>query len=254
MLYLCIPARDEEATLGPLLWKIRRTLAEFGRDYHVLVLDDGSRDGTAETLERYRRVMPLTVLREESPLGYARAVERLLREAVSESKYPKRDAAIVLQGDFSENPENLVALVKAFEGGADVVAGRPEEDAGDPQPRARRWVRTGARLLLGSAVRGAPVSDPLCGLRAYRIVCLKKALREREGGTPTREGWAANLELLAAIAPHARRIEEVPVRVRYRDLPRETRFRGWDAFRSLLGMRGQVRWMVPLQQEEVKAS
>src|SRR5690606_4267955 len=202
MLYLCIPARDEDATIGPLLWKIRRTMADFGRDYHVLVLDDGSRDATAETLERYRRVMPLTVLREESPIGYPRAVERLLREAVAESKYPKRDAAVVMQGDFSENPENLLTLMKAFEGGADVVAGRPEEDAADPSPGARRWVRAGARLVLGGAVRGAPVSDPFCGLRAYRIVCLKKALRERGEVTVTSgDGWAANLELLSAILP-----------------------------------------------------
>jgi glycosyltransferase involved in cell wall biosynthesis len=249
MLYLCIPARDEDATIGPLLWKIRRTMADFGRDYHVLVLDDGSRDATAETLERYRRVMPLTVLREDSPIGYPRAVERLLREAVAESRYPKRDAAVVMQGDFSENPDNLLAIVKAFEGGADVVAGRPEEDAADPSPRARRWVRTGARLVLGGAVRGAPVSDPFCGLRAYRIVCLKKALRERgDAAAISGDGWAANLELLSAITPFARRIEEAPVRMRYRDLPRESRFRGWDAFRSLVRLRGRIRWVPPREE------
>lgn len=249
MLYLCIPARDEDATIGPLLWKIRRTMADFGRDYHVLVLDDGSTDATAETLERYRRVMPLTVLHEASPGGYSRAVEKLLREAVARSSYPKRDAAVVLQGDFSENPDDLVALVKALEGGADVVAGRPQVDAADPAPGSHRWVRRGARLVLGAAVRGAPVSDPFCGLRAYRIVCLRRALRER-GDQPvvTSDGWAANLEFLCAITPFARRIEEAPVRIRYRDLPRESRFRGWDAFRSLLRLRGRVQWVLPREE------
>ena len=246
MLYLCIPARDEEATIGPLLWKVRKVMAEFGRDYHVLVLDDASRDATAETLQRYRRVLPLTVLPVEAPLGYSRATERLLREAVALSRYPKRDVAVVLQADFSESPDHVVSLVKALEGGADVVAGRQEDDQGDPVPGARRWARRGARLLAGSALRGAPVSDPLCGLRAYRIISLKKAFREW-GDRPltSGDGWAANLEILNVVAPFAGRIEETPIRVLYRDLPRESRFRGWDTFRTLLKLRGRIRWNPP---------
>lgn len=245
MLYLCIPARNEEATIGPLLWKIRKVMAEFGRDYQVLVLDDASSDATGETLERYRRVIPLTVLREESPIGYGRALERLLKAAVEESRYPKRDAVLTLQADFSESPELLVPLVKSLEGGADIVVGRQEESTVDPTPRPRVWARRGARFLMGRALRQAPVSDPFCGLRAYRIVSLRKALREW-GDRPltTGEGWAANLEILSVVAPFARRIEETPVQFRYKDLPRESRFRGWDAFRTLMALRGRVQWPV----------
>jgi glycosyltransferase involved in cell wall biosynthesis len=243
MLYLCIPARNEEATIGPLLWKIRKVMADFGRDYHVLVLDDASSDATAETLDRYRRVIPLTVLREETPIGYGRALERLLKTAVDQSRYPKRDAVVTLQGDFSESPELLVPLVKTLEGGADIVVGREEDSPGDPTPRPRVWARRGARFLMGRSLRGAPVSDPFCGLRAYRIVSLRKALREW-GDRPltTSGGWAANLEILSVVAPFARRIEETPVHLRYKDLPRESRFRGWDAFRTLLALRGRVQW------------
>jgi dolichol-phosphate mannosyltransferase len=245
MLYICIPARDEEATIGPLLWKIRKVLGEFRRDYQVLVLDDGSVDGTRAAVERYRRTLPLTLLHEETPIGYARGVERLLREAVRVSRYPRRDAAITLQADFSESPEALVALIKALEGGADVVAGREEVSPSDPAPRERVWARRGARWLLGQVFRGAPVSDPLCGLRAYRIISLKKALREL-GDRPlsSSDGWAANLEILGAVVPFARRIDEVPVQLRYRDLPRASRFRGWDSFRTLLRLRGRVRWVL----------
>jgi glycosyltransferase involved in cell wall biosynthesis len=249
MLYLCIPARDEESTIGPLLWKVRKVMAEFGRDYHVLVLDDGSVDATPETLDRYRRFLPLTVLREEASVGYARAMERLLREAVQLSRYPKRDAVLTLQADFSESPDLLIPLVKTLEGGADVVVGRQEEAMGDPIPGPRIWTRRGARFVMGSALKGAPVSDPFCGLRAYRIISLRKVFREL-GDRPltTGEGWGANLEILSAVAPFARRIEETPMQVRYRDLPRESRFRGWDVFRTLLKLRGRVRWVRPLEE------
>ena len=61
MVFITIPARDEERTIGVLLWKLRKVMAEFNRPYEVIVLDDASRDGTPEVLERYRGLLPLHV-------------------------------------------------------------------------------------------------------------------------------------------------------------------------------------------------
>ena len=69
MIYICIPALNEARTIGVLLWKIRQVMDEFPRDYHVLVLDDGSTDDTREVLEPYLRVLPVTVLRNERTLA-----------------------------------------------------------------------------------------------------------------------------------------------------------------------------------------
>ena len=72
MIYLCIPAHNEASTVGVLLWKIRNVLGEFGRDYRIVVHDDASSDETPEVLQRYRRSLPLTVLRSDEHLGYGR--------------------------------------------------------------------------------------------------------------------------------------------------------------------------------------
>lgn len=247
MIYICIPAHEEARTLGVLLWRIRTVMAEFDRDYTVLVLDGGSEDRTAEILDKYEKILPLRVFREEAPRGYRHAVERLLREAAERAPYPKRDAAVVLQGDFTERPEGIVSLVKTLEGGADVVAGVVESN-GHPAPRPVQLVRWVAPKLLGRTWRRAPVSDPLSGFRAYRIVVLKKALRER-GDAPllVREGWAANVELLQRVAPHARRIEEAPVRTGYGIRSRESRIRPLRTLRELLRVRGHG-W-VPASEE-----
>jgi glycosyltransferase involved in cell wall biosynthesis len=84
VIHICIPVHDEAATIGILLWKIRKVMAEFGRDYEIVVLDDASTDGTAEVLERYRRVLPLRVERSGTRLGYGAATERLLRDVPSD--------------------------------------------------------------------------------------------------------------------------------------------------------------------------
>ena len=66
MIHICIPAHNEGRTIGVLLWKIRKVMADFERDYRILVLDDGSTDDTAETLRRYARSLPLRILTEET--------------------------------------------------------------------------------------------------------------------------------------------------------------------------------------------
>ena len=246
MIYLCIPARDEAATIGVLLWKVRKVMGEFGRDYRAVVLDDASTDGTGEVLQRYRRSLPLTVLHSEERLGYAASVERLLRHVVDESSYPKRDCAVVLQGDFTESPDDVVGLVKTIEGGADIVAGCLPRGMTDV-PRPVRIARGLARLAMGGALRKAPVSDPLSGLRAYRVIVLKKALRDLpEGQRLVRsEGWAANVDFLRTLSPHARRIAESPAQLRYDRRTRPSRFQAFRTLLSLARLRGATRWQAP---------
>lgn len=243
MIYLCIPTHNEARTVGVLLWKVRKVLGEFGRDYRLLVLDDASTDDTAQVLERYRRKLPLTVLRSDERLGYARSVERLLRKAVELAPYPKRDSAVVLQADFTENPEDVVELQKILEGGADIVAGTLPEGLEAPKPV--RWGRRLARYALGRVWGGAPVSDPLCGLRMYRVIVLKKAFRDlaEDESLVASDGWAANVEFLGRLAPHARRIEETPLRLRYELQTRPSRFRVWSTLLSLVRLRRPgARW------------
>lgn len=242
MIYVCVPVHDEATTIGPLLWKLRTVLtdADFRRDFHVVVFDDGSQDGTKEAIERYRDVLPLTVLRSDSPVGYGVAVDRLLRHVAEAAPYPKRDAAVVLQADFTEDPAAIVDLIKTYEGGADVVAG-VADDPRDACPRGVRWARRLAPWVLGATHSRSPVADPLCGFRAYRIVVLKKALRDVEALCAAPEPWLASLELLRVTVPHARRVEEAPLALRYDRLTRPSRFRALHTLRSLLRLRGE-RW------------
>ena len=260
MVFICVPCRDEDRTIGVLLWKIREVMAEMGRDYEVIVLDDASRDGTPELLRRYTRVMPLTVLATKRPVGYGAALERLLRAAAGRTRYPKRDAIVTLQGDFTEHPDHLRPLIRTFEGGADIVAGDATGKAGAATGRASaatgkaaattgkaaattapRIVRLTAwlgRIALGRSEAEALGGSPLQGFRAYRAVVVKKALEDvRDGPLVRTTGWAANAELMKVLAPYARRTAHVPVAPRYDIRWRRSRVRPFATLREILRVR-----------------
>ena len=226
MIYICIPALNEARTIGVLLWKTRQVMEEFPRDYHVLVLDDGSTDDTAQVLEPYARVLPVTVLRNERTGGYAAAVEKLIREAVRLSTHPKRDVLVVMQADFTESPDDIPNLLKRVEGGADVVGSSVAGVEGE-LPRSLRWGRKGLPWLLPRSSLPREIKDPLSGFRAYRVSVLKRALQDGKPLLTRQAGWAANAELLLSVAPHVRRAEDAEVRLRYTSRERETRFRPW---------------------------
>ena len=173
MIYVCIPSHNEAATVGLLLWKIRQVFAAFPREYQLLVLDDGSTDTTGEVLERYTRVLPLTVIRHDERQGYASSVEELLRTAVELTDRPKRDAAILMHADFVHNPQTIPELVRRIESGADLVVAEGRL-AGEPS-WSGRVARRHAHLLLRGVVSVAGVGDLVTGFAAIRLVAYRGA-------------------------------------------------------------------------------
>jgi hypothetical protein len=234
VIYVCIPAHNEERTIGVLLWKIRQVLADFPRDYQLLVANDGSTDSTADVLAPYQRVLPLTVINTPDRRGYATALELLLREAVRRAEYPKRDVIVTMQADFTDDPNEIAALLKRVEAGADVVCANAELPQTAPRPQ--RWIRRVGNFLVRR--RGWPegVSDPLSGYRAYRVLVVKRALEERNGGRLlTWEGWSASAELLKLVQPHSRRTESIITTQRIDRQQRPSRRGFWEALPGLLG-------------------
>jgi glycosyltransferase involved in cell wall biosynthesis len=229
LLYICIPAYDEAPTVGLLLWRIRKVFQEYPREYEIIVFNDGSRDATAETLQAYTDVLPLTIMGTEEHIGYARTLDALCREVSRRTRYPRRDAMIVMQADFTDQPEHLPELIKRFEGGADlVVAERPQPSQKDAPPKPVRWMRRVAPWVLRPFLSVPGVADPFGTFRLYRITVLRDLIRHA-GDAPIVQGavWSANVDLLARAAPLARRVETVALEPRYDLRPRASRIHPW---------------------------
>lgn len=239
MIYFCIPSHNEAATVGPVLWKLRRVLEESAREYQLLVGDDGSTDHTVEALEPYLNVLPLSILRNATPLGTAATVERLLKEALERSDRHKRDVAIVLPADFTVDPSDILEFLKRLDSGADLVVGEAHLE-GEPDPWRRR-IRRWAPWLLGRAVRVPGIKDIVSGVVAFRLVALRNAFRDRSDRWLATEGWAANAELLAAAAAGARRIEAVPITERADRRQRPSRQEPWPLAKELWRARRRLK-------------
>ncbi|HEX6967141.1 MAG TPA: glycosyltransferase family 2 protein [Gemmatimonadaceae bacterium] len=225
MLFICIPAYNEAPTVGLLLWRIRRVFEDYPREYEVIVLDDGSTDATHELLQPYTKVLPLTVLRNTERKGYAAALDTLARAASQRTRYPRRDAMLVMQADFTDQPEHIPELVKRFEGGADMVIA---EQSAIPAsaPVAVRRLRRIAPWIVRPFMRIPGIADPLGSFRIYRIALLRELFKQVGNAPIVRwDGWAANIELLMKLSRFARRIETVELAPRYDLRPRETRVR-----------------------------
>lgn len=224
MLYLAIPAHNEAATIGVLLWRLRTVLAEFPREYEAVVYDDASDDSTSEILESYARVMPLTVLRGERRIGYAGAVDALIRHVARDTRYPRRDAMLLLQGDFTDSPTLVPEFVKRFEGGTDVVVGERGSAVRRKAPTQVRRLMRAEPWLLRFLVRADGIRDLTSSYRLIRISVLRDLLRSvGDGPACTGDPRTANADLLMRLVPLARRVETLPVEPTWEVRLRETR-------------------------------
>lgn len=151
-----IPAYNEEEVLPGLLPKIRAVLPEAG----LLVVDDGSRDGTAAAARR----AGAKVARHPVNLGYGAALQTGYRYALRAGY----DAVLQLDADGQHEPACLLDLLRAREDGDwDLVLGS-RFLSGARRYRAPWARRIGMRVFgaISSAILGRRVTDPTTGFQA----------------------------------------------------------------------------------------
>ena len=193
MISLVFPMFDEEANLGPLLASALALAPRLADEFEIIVVDDGSRDGSAAVVEAQRRLDPrVRLLRHPANIGYGAALRSGLRASRGDLVF-FTDAD--LQFDLREI-ENLLAHADEF----DIVAGyrAPRRD-----PWRRRVLAFGWGLLV-RALFGLRVRDIDCAFKVFRRPVLD--------ALPIASiGAFVNTELLLRARSHGFRVHEVPV-------------------------------------------
>lgn len=190
-----IPTYNEADNIEPLTAAIRRACP--GLD--ILVVDDGSPDGTADLAER----LGLAVIRRPAKLGLGSAYVTGFSYAL-ERGYTRIAG---MDADFSHDPDLLPALFALLEP-FDVAVGARYLPGGGTVNWGwyRRTLSKGANVLARAALR-MPLHDVTSGYRAYRREVLDSIGIE----TLRSEGYAFLVELLFRCVQHGFRIGEVPI-------------------------------------------
>ena len=160
LLSIVVPLFDEEANVEPLVGRIRASLATSGiAGWELLLVDDGSRDGTASVCAEQARDDPrVSVVPLARNYGQTTALQAGFDAA-------RGDIVITMDGDLQNDPADIPRLLDAIEAGNDLVVGYRvrRQDAflmrKLPSWAANRIIRRMPRV---------PVRNVGCALKAYR--------------------------------------------------------------------------------------
>ena len=158
-LSIVIPVYNEEENVEPLIGEIEVALSALGKSYEVVVVDDGSRDGTFLKLRQMHQCLPqLKVIGLKRNFGQTAALAAGLAHAQGE-------VVILMDGDAQNDPADIPALLAKLDEGNDLVAGW-RHNRQDPFLNRRLPSMIANRLI--SLTTHVKLHDYGCTLKALR--------------------------------------------------------------------------------------
>jgi len=219
-----VPAYNEASTIVEVLDRV----SELELDKQIVVVDDGSTDGTGDLVERWRDGRGDVVLVRKTNGGKGSAV----RAAIP---HVEGDIAVIQDADLEYDPADVPALIEPIQRGrADVVFGS-RLSGGRPQRAYLFWHLVGNRFLslLTNILYNTTLSDMETGYKAFRVEVLRSLdLRQNDFGIEP--------EITAKICKRKLRVYELPIAYygrTYAEGKKITWKDGVKAIRVLLGVR-----------------
>ena len=219
-----MPAYNEAATIVAVL----DAVSALGLDNQIVVVDDGSTDGTGDLVERWRDGRDGVVLVRQPNRGKGAAVRAAIPHVDGE-------IAVIQDADLEYDPADVPALIEPIERGvADVVFGS-RLSGGRPQRAYLFWHLVGNRFLslLTNLLYNTTLSDMETGYKAFRSDVLRSLeLRQDDFGIEP--------EITAKVCKRKLRVYELPIAYygrTYAEGKKITWRDGFKAIRVLLGVR-----------------
>jgi dolichol-phosphate mannosyltransferase len=209
--WLFLPTYNEVGNLDKV---VRATVDALERavpaDWRVLVVDDASPDGTGELADRLAEELDgVEVLHRTGKDGLGKAYLAGFQHAVERGA----EFVIVMDADFSHDPNHLAALIEAAQT-SDLVLGSRYVDGGEIMdwPRLRRFLsRFGS--IYARAILGVRINDLTSGFRCVR----RQVLQTIEPSTLRAQGYVFNIELTYRALLAGFKVTEVPITFRDRE-------------------------------------
>ncbi len=161
---IIVPAHNEEKGIGDVLKGLSSAMSSAGIEYEIIVVNDGSTDGTSQAAARHDGVR---VIDTERNIGYGAAIKHGLKAS-------SHELIAITDADGTYPPEALPALVNAMEDCDMVVGARTGENVAMPLlRRPAKWVLRGLANYLAST----NIPDLNSGMRVMRKSALVRFLK-----------------------------------------------------------------------------
>jgi len=196
-----LPTYNEALNIERILQSVREALPEAG----ILVVDDGSPDGTAHLAETLGKELGgIDVLRRTTKDGLGSAYKAGFAWGLER----QWEALVEMDSDFSHDPAALPGLVAPLANGVDLSVGSRYVKGGTiPNwPLSRRLISRGGNLY-AELLLGLRVKDSTAGFRAYRA----KILRRIDLDAVRAEGYGFQIEMVRQVLGHGGTVVEVPI-------------------------------------------
>ncbi|MCS7129584.1 MAG: polyprenol monophosphomannose synthase [Candidatus Caldarchaeum sp.] len=192
-----IPTYNEAGTIESIINSILKT-----SNYEVIVVDDGSPDGTAAIVETIaQKDSRVKLINRGRKMGLGSAYQEGFRTAIGS----KADVVVSMDADGSHPPELIPELVKAVETQADVaIASRYVRGGKWSASRKRMVISRGANTLARLCL-GTKLNDMTSGYRAYSSKAVEHILKKDFS-----KGYVFQVEIIHRLARAGFKIAEIP--------------------------------------------
>lgn len=196
-----LPTYNEALNIERMLSSVRAALPDAG----VLVVDDGSPDGTAALAEKVAADLgSVDVLRRKAKAGLGSAYRAGFQWGLERGW----EALVEMDSDFSHDPESLPELVAPLRVGFDLSVGSRYVPGGKiPNWSLERRLISRGGNIYADILLGLGVKDSTSGFRAYRA----EILREIDLDAVRAEGYGFQIEMVRQVLEHGGRVVEVPI-------------------------------------------
>lgn len=198
-----IPAYNEEQRIVPTLRRISEYLKDSWMDYEILIVDDGSTDGTARAVMELSDSLPnVNLLRSERNLGKGGAVKKGVLSS-------RGEFLLISDADLSTPIEEMEKLLQFIDEGFDIAIGSRGLSTSEIKVR-QPWYREGMGKTFNVLVRVLlmdGIKDTQCGFKLFRGDVARKIFEKSRIG-----GFSFDVEVLFLAGKMGYGIKEVPIR------------------------------------------
>lgn len=217
--WIALPAYNEERSLPALLERyvpLGASLASKGAALKVLVVDDGSQDGTIAAAERFKERLALEVIPHVVNRGLGAALRTGLTGALERAA--DGDLIATMDADNTHDPGILPDMWARMESErADVVIASRYARGGEEVglTALRKVLSRGASFLLSMTVPVRGARDYTCGFRLYRASTLRRAAQAWGENLIEEAGFTCMAEVLLKLGRGGAKVTEAPLILRY---------------------------------------